>query len=205
MPSWWHCTLLAGFYISTYLVTPFKNLLTHSQLQIFSQLMQQSPEILAQLGITPESLREEMRKLENMEKLKSTSLEKKMEDDHGAWLTWLKIYRSRLLQEVEGMDAEQVERVNQTRVETMQQNNPRFVLRNHIAQKAIEMAEKGDFSEVSRVLRLLESPYSPPEDIMGTDQKAGSASVLSPDNYESASSSGYFSKPPEWSLGLCVT
>jgi len=32
--------------------------------------MQQSPEILSQLGITPESLREEMRKVENMEKLK---------------------------------------------------------------------------------------------------------------------------------------
>ena len=55
------------------------------------------------------------------------------------------------------------------------------------------------------MLRLLESPYSPPEDIVGTDQKAGSAGVLSPDDYESASSSGYFSKPPEWSLGLCVT
>jgi len=70
MPSWWHSTLLSGFYISTYLVTPFNHLLTHSQLQIFSQLMQQSPEILSQLGITPESLREEMRKVENMEKLK---------------------------------------------------------------------------------------------------------------------------------------
>ena len=81
-------------------------------------------------------------------------------------------------------------KVNQTRVETMQQNNPRytlrlfcamlslkwstsiqgrtwtycgfkwcyiffrFVLRNHIAQKAIEMAEKGDFSEVSSSLSL---------------------------------------------------
>lgn len=70
MPSWCHSTLLSGFYISTSLVTPFNHLLTHSQLQIFFQLMQQSPEILAQLGITPESLREEMRKLENMEKLK---------------------------------------------------------------------------------------------------------------------------------------
>ena len=41
-----------------------------SQLQIFSQLMQQSPELLSQLGITPETLRNEMSKLENMEKMK---------------------------------------------------------------------------------------------------------------------------------------
>ena len=41
-----------------------------SQLQIFSQLMQQSPELLTQLGITPETLRNEMSKLDNMEKMK---------------------------------------------------------------------------------------------------------------------------------------
>ena len=41
-----------------------------SQLQIFSQLMQQSPELLSQLGITPETLRNEMSKLDNMEKMK---------------------------------------------------------------------------------------------------------------------------------------
>ncbi len=36
----------------------------------------------------------------------------------------------------------------------------RFILRNYIAQNAIEAAEKGDFSEVRRVLRLLENPFS---------------------------------------------
>ena len=36
----------------------------------------------------------------------------------------------------------------------------RFILRNYIAQRAIDAAEKGDFSEVRRVLRLLENPFS---------------------------------------------
>lgn len=35
----------------------------------------------------------------------------------------------------------------------------RFILRNHIAQKAIEKAEHGDYTEVQRVLKLLETPY----------------------------------------------
>ena len=54
------------------LLTALNHFLSPSQLQIFSQLMQQSPEILGQLGITPDSLREEMSKIENMEKLKVT-------------------------------------------------------------------------------------------------------------------------------------
>ena len=41
----------------------------------------------------------------------------------------------------------------------------RFILRNYIAQNAIEAAEKGDYSEVQRVLRVLESPYSDNIDI----------------------------------------
>lgn len=36
----------------------------------------------------------------------------------------------------------------------------RFILRNYIAQNAIDYAEKGDYSEVHRVLKLLENPYS---------------------------------------------
>ena len=36
----------------------------------------------------------------------------------------------------------------------------RYILRNYIAQNAIEAAEKGDYSEVRRVLKLLENPYS---------------------------------------------
>ena len=59
--------------------------------------------------------------------------------------------------------------------------------------------------QVNRVLQLLESPYSPPGDTAGADEKTESACAPTPDNYESASMSAYFSKPPEWSLGLCVT
>ena len=43
---------------------------THRQLYMFSELMQRSPEIMLQLGITPEALQLEVSKLENVEKLK---------------------------------------------------------------------------------------------------------------------------------------
>ena len=38
-------------------------------------------------------------------------------------------------------------------------SNPRYILRNYLAQQAIERAEGGDFSEVRRLLRALQAPF----------------------------------------------
>ena len=46
----------------------------------------------------------------------------------------------------------------------------RFILRNYIAQNAIAAAEEGDFSEVQRVLKLLENPYSDEVDLKYIDR-----------------------------------
>lgn len=53
----------------------------------------------------------------------------------------------------------------------MQKANPVYILRNHMAQKAIELAEKNNFSEVERLFHLLSQPFNKqpelekPEDI----------------------------------------
>lgn len=60
-----------------------------------------------------------------------------------------------------GMSVEEAEaRAHQTRFEMMEDANPTFVLRNWVAQEAIEAAEKGDHSKVRTVLRMLSHPYS---------------------------------------------
>ena len=41
-----------------------------------------------------------------------------------------------------------------------QMKNPRYILRNHMAQKAIECAEYEDFSEVDRLFKLLADPFN---------------------------------------------
>ena len=38
--------------------------------------------------------------------------------------------------------------------------NPKYILRNHVVQRAIEMAENDDFSEVEKLLDILSQPYS---------------------------------------------
>ena len=52
----------------------------------------------------------------------------------------------------------------------MRAANPKFVLRNHLGQEAIEKAEQKDFSGVATLLSLLESPF---EDHPGHDTFAG--------------------------------
>lgn len=46
------------------------------------------------------------------------------------------------------------------RIQQMQQANPVYILRNHMAQQAIEQAEQGDFSEVARLFDLLTTPFT---------------------------------------------
>lgn len=47
----------------------------------------------------------------------------------------------------------------------MQQANPVYILRNHMAQRAIESAERDDFSEVDRLFKLLNHPYTRQPDL----------------------------------------
>ncbi len=47
----------------------------------------------------------------------------------------------------------------QDRCEKMRQVNPKYILRNYLAQVAIDRAEEGDFSEVERLAELLKKPF----------------------------------------------
>lgn len=62
---------------------------------------------------------------------------------------WLPDYRSRLRAEHSDDDA---------RAAAMNAVNPKYVLRNHLAQRAIEDAENGSAAEIERLLAILRSP-----------------------------------------------
>ncbi|MFM1869407.1 MAG: hypothetical protein RLY99_151 [Pseudomonadota bacterium] len=64
---------------------------------------------------------------------------------------WYESYKERLSIEKESIDQ---------RLENMQLINPKYILRNHLAQHAIELAQKKDFSEVARLLKILENPFT---------------------------------------------
>ena len=67
--------------------------------------------------------------------------------------------------------------------------------------------------QVHRVLKLLESPYDPipPEEETETEKSLQTREESEATNVKTNSAQtvdpldSYFSKPPKWSLGLCVT
>lgn len=73
---------------------------------------------------------------------------------------------------------------DEERMEKMQKTNPRYILRNWMAQRAIEMAENNDFSEVKFLLELLKKPFQV---------------------NQSAEEKGYAKLPPSWSKRLAVS
>ncbi|GAB2182208.1 YdiU family protein [Denitratisoma sp. agr-D3] len=74
--------------------------------------------------------------------------------DMAAFDEWLLAYRERL--RAEGQSGEDQDR---NRATAMNRVNPRYVLRNHLAQRAIEQAQAGDPTEIERLLALLADPF----------------------------------------------
>ncbi|MNP50645.1 hypothetical protein D3C76_1449210 [compost metagenome] len=68
------------------------------------------------------------------------------------------------------------------RRERMHAVNPLYVLRNYLAQKAIEAAEAGDYSEVRQLHQVLTSPFE-----------------------EQPGMQAYAERPPEWGKHLEIS
>jgi uncharacterized protein YdiU (UPF0061 family) len=93
--------------------------------------------------------------------------------DRPGFDAWAVDYRARLRQEGRS-DAE--------RRAAMHGVNPKYVLRNYLAQTAIEKAQNGDFSEVHRLLAVLEKPFD-----------------------EQPENEAYAAPPPDWASHLEVS
>ncbi|WP_419633096.1 protein adenylyltransferase SelO family protein, partial [Thiolapillus sp.] len=93
--------------------------------------------------------------------------------DRDAFHAWGRIYAARLTQENSQDEA---------RARAMRWVNPKYILRNSLAQQAIEKAENKDFSEIDRLLQLLSRPF---------DEQ--------PENEE------YAALPPDWAEKISVS
>lgn len=93
--------------------------------------------------------------------------------DRTAFDAWAEQYRARLQQERSD---------DNERKRLMDATNPKYILRNYLAQVAIEKAEHKDFSEIAKLLHVLQHPF---------DEQ--------PDNED------YASLPPDWASHLEVS
>lgn len=75
---------------------------------------------------------------------------KRNESVLNAWYKWLESYINRINREI-STDANRKEQMNAV--------NPKYVLRNYMAQLSIEAADKGDYSLLNELFELLKKPY----------------------------------------------
>lgn len=86
----------------------------------------------------------------------------KDEERRKLWAAWVKQYAKRV---AEDKDVSGKVRSDAERAEAMNKVNPKYILRNYLAQNAIEKAERGDYSEVQKLLSLLERPFDEQPDM----------------------------------------
>uniref|UniRef100_A0AAR2IWJ1 Selenoprotein O n=1 Tax=Pygocentrus nattereri TaxID=42514 RepID=A0AAR2IWJ1_PYGNA len=179
--------------------------------------MAQSNPMLFNILSDRKTVARQLEKLSRLKELLETTEEELKAKQTEDWACWIKQYRQRLARECEGVS--DVKMVQEERVQVMDSTNPCVVLRNYIAQNAIEAAENGDFSEVQRVLKVLEKPFCVQE---GLEQLAwvGRRGMEEPgerdegeqgEPEEDGRGAGnrvlvpYDSKPPAWANEICVT
>ncbi|KAL6062432.1 Selenoprotein O [Balamuthia mandrillaris] len=123
------------------------------------RIAQQDPRMLALFGLqNPAMLLTEWEKWKKAKLLEDLTPEKKRKRDAHLWRKWLRSYKHRLSMEAQSDD--EVEELNKKRVSVMNLSNPKYILRNWIAQRAIEAAEEGNYDEAKHLLRILEDPYA---------------------------------------------
>jgi serine/tyrosine/threonine adenylyltransferase len=95
--------------------------------------------------------------------------------DRAGFDAWAARYAERLARE-SSTDAARALRMNAV--------NPKFVLRNHLAEAAIRAAHAGDFAETQRLQKVLESPF---------------------DEHDAPTSAAYSGFPPDWASTLEIS
>ena len=92
---------------------------------------------------------------EKLKMLESLSKDDKLTRDKGIWINYLQNHYMPVVRELSSSAS------SSAVMENMQAANPTFILKNWIAQDAIESADGGDYSKVRKLLSMLETPFSP--------------------------------------------
>jgi len=135
----------------------FKPTMDEESIKMLQVLFQNDPRLTSKMGDINETISKEMKKVEKFNQLQQMEESDWMKFIADKWSDWIERFVKRLQAEV--CNEADIVGLNQKRKLIMQRHNPRFILRNYIAQVAIEEAENGNFDEVRNVLKRLEDPF----------------------------------------------
>lgn len=189
----------------------FSSSMDPRQLQRLLMMAQSQPMLLQMMGMEGK-LKAELDKREKFQEIQQLTSEAKREKDSALWTAWLEKYERALIEELTlASKTDTKEEANIKRKKIMTAANPGFILRNWVAQNAIDKAESGDYAEVQNVLRLLQDPcvagglqnqrLASPEE----DKSVNKASKGEPSIFQSCAGVNYESHTPEWMGELRVT
>ncbi|CAL8374877.1 unnamed protein product [Arctogadus glacialis] len=172
--------------------------------------MAQSNPALFQMISDRKTIGRQLEKLNKTQELAEINQEELRGQQAQEWTDWVTSYRKRLARELEGQS--NVQEVLEDRLRVMNSTNPRVVLRNYIAQNAIEAAENGDFSEVQRVLKVLEDPFSAQPSVEQPASVGAEQAVSDPQGAVSSTAAAasrkvvcYHRRPPAWATDISVS
>lgn len=135
-----------------------------------------------------------------IKRLETVSKESKSARDRKTWEAWVDRYAAHI-----GATAAPAEK--EARVAAMNAHNPTFILRNWVAQEAIEAADKGDYSGVAVVLSMLETPFEPAFCSMTRAFQAALGQACSVDGGRALSKAekAFLQPPPNWAASVLCT
>ncbi|XP_060885864.1 selenoprotein O2 [Labrus mixtus] len=163
------------------------------ELAMILSMAQTNPVMFGIVADSP-GVSEQLVRMGRLKELISTDQDELKEKQRDDWIRWISWYRRRLSRECEG--AGDLSLIKEERLTVMNSTNPRVVLRNYIAQNAIQAAERGDFSEVKRVLKVLGNPYS-------ESDASGLSTLVGPCAFKQTVA--YDKKPPAGAQTICIT
>ncbi|XP_071358518.1 selenoprotein O2 isoform X2 [Trachinotus anak] len=169
------------------------------ELAMILSMAQTNPAMFSMVADRP-GVAQQLERMGRLKELLETDQDELKEKQRDDWIRWVCRYRRRLAKESDGTS--DLSLIKKERLSVMNNNNPRVILRNYIAQNAIQAAEKGDFSEVNRVLKALEKPYS---DAFGLEPLDGHSACGQKEQKVMDVTVGYDRKPPAWAQRICIT
>lgn len=136
--------------------------ISDAQFEMVKRLLRENPTQARMYGITDAAVAKMAEEREALAALNAMTTMERHQTVREAWGEWLDAYAARLRKESENAQPDAAYEMHREHV--MRRANPVYVLRNHVAQKAIEFASAGDFDRVAHIFELLTHPFDESSD-----------------------------------------
>ncbi|KRX02170.1 hypothetical protein PPERSA_06365 [Pseudocohnilembus persalinus] len=169
-----------------YLLEKKKPIAGLNQLFALQKIGIQQPEQLELYGLDLDFVEKQILKAQAYEELKDLEQQQLDTVFKENWEQWLSKYYERIEEDKDNIiDKKQLslKEFNENRKKIMENQNPKIILKNYIAEEIIKDVEKNDFKSLNQLLSLLEKPFAKNDDICLFNKKV----------------------TPSWAQGLCVS